>query len=613
VQVTLTSQAVNGGTAPAYQWKNGGVNINGATDASYSYSPVNNDALTCEMVSNVTCPDGNPAISNTLNMTVNPLQPVSVSILATATIVCEGTQVTFTASGVNGGLAPAYQWKNSGVNINGATGFTYAYIPLNNDAISCELTSGITCPTGNPAMSNTLTMAVNPYLPVSVAIATPVNPVCDGITAGFNALPVNGGADPVYLWTVNGNAIGGNGPGMSYLPGNGDVVQCQLSSSYSCVLGNPAQSNSITMEVNPSFTIAVTVEATPPGSVCSGTSVTFTATPVNGGTNPQYQWKVNGINSGSNTSTYTFPPANNDIVTCALTSNIECATGNPAQSTPFVVSIRSAPVVTYPVCHDVVTTVNAQPLRLKGGLPLGGVYSGPGVDPVAGVFNPMIAGAGIHQIKYTYTTIGLCKDSSYQTINTHPASIVNCGSSMVDIRDNKIYPTVQIGTQCWLATSLNYGSIISSQSPQVDNCMKAKYCADNQESNCVQYGALYQWDAMMCFETAIGSQGLCPPGWHVPSNSEWLTLFDFYGGQSKAGAFLQKTGTGNFNANPGGVLYMNHTLSFTPPGVAGSFFWTSDQINSTSAKSHGLNNQVNSVSDYNSSKGNGFSVRCLLD
>ena len=66
--------------------------------------------------------------------------------------------------------------------------------------------------------------------------------------------------------------------------------------------------------------------------VLSGTSVTFTATPTNGGTTPSYQWKVNGISVGTNNSTYTYVPLNNDAISCVLTSNVPCATGNPATS-----------------------------------------------------------------------------------------------------------------------------------------------------------------------------------------------------------------------------------------------------------------------------------------
>ncbi|NCA78014.1 MAG: hypothetical protein EOM90_16935, partial [Alphaproteobacteria bacterium] len=92
--------------------------------------------------------------------------PVSVSIAASANPICSGSGVTFTATPVNGGASPAYQWKKNTVNISGATNATYSYTPANGDVITCLLTSNATCISGNPATSNAITMTVNPLLPV---------------------------------------------------------------------------------------------------------------------------------------------------------------------------------------------------------------------------------------------------------------------------------------------------------------------------------------------------------------------------------------------------------------------------------------------------------------
>ena len=611
--VAFNSTAVNGGLSPVYHWKKNGTNIIGATDASYSYFPANNDAISCELTSNATCPTSNPANSDTLTITVNPLEPVSIFIESSAAEVCAGTLVSFASTTFNGGLSPVYQWKKNGINIIGATDAGYSHYPVESDTISCELTSNATCPSGTPAISNAFALMVKPFLPVSVSVVESGNPICAGIAVGFIATPVNGGENPIYSWIVNGNSMGGNSPNMTYLPVDGDSVQCQLQSDYLCTLANPALSNIVTMNVSPSFPVSISVAANPPGSVCSGIPVTFTASPVNGGTNPQYQWMVNGIITGLNLPIHTFLPENNDTVTCKVNSNFECTTGNPATSGPLIVSIRLAPAVTYVACHDVQTAVSAQPFRLRGGLPLGGIYSGPGVNPATGMFNPQTAGAGLHQITYTYTTTGLCRDSSRQAILNRDIPPVLCGTSIIDYRDNNIYPTVSMGTQCWLGRNLNFGHMINSQYAQIDNCLNEKYCVGNQESNCNQYGGLYQWEELMQFEPSEGGQGLCPPGWHVPTDSEWLALFGYLGGQSEAGLLLKKTGTGFFNAIPGGVIYQNHASTFYPPGFSAAFFWSSVPEGSVWARSHGINNLVNSVSDYISVKENGFSVRCLRD
>jgi hypothetical protein len=365
--VTFTATPTNGGAAPAYQWKVNGINA-GANSPTYAYTPLNNDVITCVLTSNITpCPSGNPATSAAVTMTVNPLLPVSVTVAPSANPVCAGTSVTFTATPTNGGAAPAYQWKVNGINA-GANSPTYAYVPLNNDVITCVLTSSLSCATGNPATSAAVTMTVNPLLPVSVTVAPSANPVCAGTSVTFTATPTNGGAAPAYQWKVNGINAGANSPTYAYVPLNNDVITCVLTSNAVCPTGNPATSAAVTMTVNPLLPVSVTI-APSANPVCAGTSVTFTATPTNGGAAPAYQWKVNGINAGANSPTYAYVPLNNDVITCVLTSNITpCATGNPATSAAVTmtvnplkpVSVTVAPSAN-PVCAGTSVTFTATP------------------------------------------------------------------------------------------------------------------------------------------------------------------------------------------------------------------------------------------------------------
>lgn len=168
--VTFTATPTNGGTTPTYQWKKGGVNIDGATSATYTSTTLaNNDAITCVMTSNATCATATTATSNSLTMTVNPIVTPSVSIAASATNVPEGTSVTFTATPTNGGTTPTYQWQKGGANISGATSATYTTTSLaNGDIITCVMTSNATCATATTATSNAVTMTVT--LPLGAAL-----------------------------------------------------------------------------------------------------------------------------------------------------------------------------------------------------------------------------------------------------------------------------------------------------------------------------------------------------------------------------------------------------------------------------------------------------------
>ncbi|MEI6899975.1 MAG: PKD domain-containing protein, partial [Bacteroidota bacterium] len=145
-------------------------------------------------------------------------------------------------------------------------------------------------------------VTVNPGDSVKVTITSSGNPVCAGTQVTFTATPSFGGTTPSYQWKVNGINKGTNNSVYTYTPNNGDVVKCILTSSFTqCVTNNPATSNTIQMVVNPNLPVSVSVSPSA-NPVCDGTSVTFTATPIHGGTTPSFQWKVNGINAGTNSS-----------------------------------------------------------------------------------------------------------------------------------------------------------------------------------------------------------------------------------------------------------------------------------------------------------------------
>jgi uncharacterized protein (TIGR02145 family) len=606
--VTFTATPTNGGATPSYQWEVNGLPV-GLNTPTYSYIPLNNDAVTCVLTSNIACPTGNPATSNTVTMTVNPSSPVSVSVSASANPVCSGTSVTFTATPVNGGAGPSYQWKVNGIN-QGTNSPTYSYIPLNNDAVICVLTSNIACPTGNPATSNTVTMTVSGALPVSVSIVASANPTCTGSSVTFTATPVNGGAAPAYQWKVNSVNVGADSPTYSYNPLNGDAVTCVLTSNIACPTGNPATSNQILMVVNSTLPAGVTIAASS-NPFCPGSSVTFTATPANGGANPSYQWKVNGVNAGTNSATYTYNPANNDSIRCIMTSSLACVSGNPASSADIIMNGAGGSLtVTFTSCFDTITSVNAQPIRLRGGIPLGGIYSGPGVTPATGIFTPSAAGTGTKTITYTYTNAAMCTASKTIHIIVQSAPVFSCGNFLTDIRDNKVYATVQIGSQCWMAANLNYGTTLVSTQDQRDNCIFEKYCYNNNPANCTSQGGLYQWDELMQYDDTPGDQGFCPPGWHIPTDNEWNTLFANYVNNAFAGSPLKYSGYSGFNALMSGDNYFNSSWDFH--GFA-TFFWSSTPRSSTQAWAHGMNIYDPSVSSYPSSRVNTFSVRCLQD
>jgi uncharacterized protein (TIGR02145 family) len=603
--VTFTATPTNPGTTPIYQWKVNGIN-SGTNSPVFTYIPGNGDLVSCLLTSSATCTTNNPASSIQYPVSVNPNLPVSVSVVPSQNPVCVGNSVAFTATPNNGGLSPSYQWKVNGIN-TGTNSPNYSYIPDNGDIVTCVLTSNAVCETGSPAASNTITMIVNPNLAVSITISASANPFCMGSSVTFTGTPVNGAPTPTFQWQVNGVNAGPNSSTFTYNPANGDQVLCILTSGAQCTTGNPATSNIITMIVNSNLPAGVTITASS-NPFCPGSSVTFTATPINGGTTPAYQWKVNGVNAGTNSHTFTYNPVNGDSVRCVMTSNLSCVTGNPASSAEIIMSGTLAPIVTFTSCFDTITTVNAKPIKLKGGIPLGGTYSGPGVNPLTSIFNPALAGVGTKTITYSYTNAANCTALAYTHIINYPLSIVNCGSPITDIRDNKVYATVQIGSQCWMAEDLNYGTEIPVTQDQRDNCIPEKY--HNPASSIQHPASVYQWDELMQYHAIPADQGFCPPSWHIPTENDWNTLFTNYLNNSFAGSPLKYSGYSGFNALLSGARHIDKSWDFQ--GFA-TFFWSSTSYGGYKAWAHGMNDEDPSVSVYPASRANAFSVRCVHD
>ncbi len=343
--VNFTSTAVNAGTTPAFQWKINGIDVPGPQNQTFSSNTLNDhDIVTCVVTSSETCTTGNPATSNQIVMEVNPNLPVSVAISATpAGPVCDGTSVTFTATPLNGGTSPSYQWQLNDTNV-GSNNPVYINSALKQgDQITCIVTTSETCQTGSPATSNTIIMVVNPILPVSVSItANPSGAICEGTQVTFTASPVNGGSSPVYQWKLNSINVGSNASTYNNASlKQGDVITCVLTSSETCQSGSPATSNALTMQVNPILPASVTISASPAGTICSGTEVTFTATPVNGGTTPTYQWYKGAtlISGATGATLVTSDLAHGDIVTVRMTSSEPCPSGSPATSNPITMNV----------------------------------------------------------------------------------------------------------------------------------------------------------------------------------------------------------------------------------------------------------------------------------
>ncbi len=282
---------------------------------------------------NVTNPSG--CISSASSVVTVNATPTATTTPTGPVVICTSASITINASPTTAGLT--YQWQDGGTDIPGATSSSYTTSVAGSYRVVITNTSG--CSGTSPLVAVTVSGSAVVVPDVTVS-ASPGTTVCSTIgTVSYTAIPVNGGPSPSYEWFVNGTPVGGPGVTFSYTPANGDIVKCNLTSSLACAV--PATvSDSVTMTVNPAVTPDVLITPSPNDTVCIGQSVTYIATPINGGSSPTYQWTENGINVATGLS-YTTIPTNGDIIFCAMTGAAACATATGATSAPLVMTVQS--------------------------------------------------------------------------------------------------------------------------------------------------------------------------------------------------------------------------------------------------------------------------------
>jgi uncharacterized protein (TIGR02145 family) len=101
---------------------------------------------------------------------------------------------------------------------------------------------------------------------------------------------------------------------------------------------------------------------------------------------------------------------------------------------------------------------------------------------------------------------------------------IPCPGLPTVVYEGQVYNTIQVFSQCWLRENLNVGEMIDGAMEQSDNGTIEKYCYNNEPDSCAKYGGLYQWNEMMQYTMQQGVQGICPPGWHLPTDEEWKVL-----------------------------------------------------------------------------------------
>jgi len=194
--------------------------------------------------------------------------------------------------------------------------------------------------------------------------------------------------------------------------------------------------------------------------------------------------------------------------------------------------------------------------------------------------------------------------------------------TFTDSRDGQSYFYVKIGEQTWMAENLNYNATGSK-------------CYNDEPAKCAMYGRLYNWATAMAIDAKYNSEiwdgsdvkhkGICPSGWHIPSDAEWYALMAAAGGVSTAGTKLKATGGWNDYQGKSGNGTDDHGFSALPSGngnSSGSFgyvgsrglWWSATESDASFTHIRYMDyNYASVLSGYGDKAAGLFSVRCVKD
>ena len=243
-----------------------------------------------------------------------------------------------------------------------------------------------------------------------------------------------GALGATYTWSFPGGAPASStaaNPTVSYAtPG---LKTATLTVTTAAGTSSLSKTVAIAAAVVPSVSIANQT-----GSVCANSPATFVATAVNGGATPRYQWTVNGVPRGFNSSTFTVSSLQNgDVVRCELYSAEECPSVAKVTSAGITVTVLPLPATT--AGSYAAECVGGAPIALVG-TPAGGVWSGTGV--VGTNFDPTGLGPGTYEVTYAFTNSAGCTGTSTASIQLAPAPNVflNFSTDVLCVSDPAVNP-----------------------------------------------------------------------------------------------------------------------------------------------------------------------------
>ncbi|MEO8238006.1 MAG: T9SS sorting signal type C domain-containing protein, partial [Flavobacterium sp.] len=330
-------------------------------------------------------------------------------------------------------------------NASGAGSFTSAALTAANNGQTLQIT-GVTTTSTTPncsaAFTQNVTLSVRPTPTLTGASQSAA--VCPGSGALISLTGLLASSTSTINYSINGvaqtaitgvvaNASGAGSFTSAALTAanNNQTLQITGVTTTSATPNCPAAfTQNVILSVNPNLTASVSIIASPSVTICSGTSVTFTASPINGGTGPTYQWYKGGVLIPSETaSTYTTTTlTNSDVITVSMTSNATpCLTGSPTTSNSLVMIVNPNPSI------PTVGTITNVSCSAGGSVVLNGLPSGSWTINQSGTAitsyssntsSYTVLGLAVGSYTFTVTNASGCPSSA-----TGPVSITDASST----------------------------------------------------------------------------------------------------------------------------------------------------------------------------------------
>ena len=527
-EVMLQANVSNAGSDYTVQWSSSDTGA-GLPDITYTetitVTPTAAGIYTyTASLTATSCSDGQPFNSSAnVQLTVNELPDAAITNNTNeTTITCSTTEISLTATG-----GTNYVWSN-GVetadnNITAAGNYTVTVT----DANGCSNTESIV--------------------------------ITEDVVAPTVSI-INSTGTTLLTCTTTAINVEAQGTGTSYLWSNDTITATNTFTEAGTYFVTATAENGCSSSASLAITQPETLTATASAEPLGNDNTTSASVTVNGGTAPyNYLWS-NGETSQTinNISVGTYSVTVTDANDCSVTSSV---------------AISLSEVTAY---YPARTTTSAElKAKIVGSEDLESYkfYFGTARNNLAEVNESMTSFNNEDS-----TIIAYVSDLTAETRYYYVAEVTNSyGTSysdtisfytygqITDDRDGNQYYTIQIGEQKWMAENLratrfangieiSLGTSISSTEPY-------RYYPNGDEANAAGYGYLYNWTAVMNGENSSnanpsGVQGICPNGWHVPSNAEWTQLTNYVGSEYACGGDSNQI-TKALSANTGWITYSN--------------------------------------------------------